>query len=103
MKKADHVRAEMAKGQVRDHECHARNCSRQVPPALFMCKKHWAMVPDSMQKAIWHHYQPGQEKGEARPTREYFEATRVAIAHVAQLEEKQAGADDRQLELFAKR
>lgn len=103
MKKADYVRTEVVKGQVRDHVCHAQGCTKQVPPALFMCAKHWRMVPESMQKAIWHHYQPGQERGDMQPTREYFEATRAAIAYVEELEAKQAGEESKQLDLFAKR
>jgi hypothetical protein len=87
--KVSHVRREVRKGQTRDHECHAKGCSRQVPPALLMCARHWKMVPRNIQKAIWTHYQTGQEKGESRPTPEYMQAFKAAVDAVAQVESKQ--------------
>jgi hypothetical protein len=87
--KADYVREEVTKGQSRDHHCHARGCTAQVPPAIFMCGKHWKMVPKPMQSAVWRHYQKGQERGAVRPTREYFAATKAAEDHVWSLENKQ--------------
>lgn len=102
-KKAAHVRAEVSKGQTRDHECHAKNCKRQVPPALLMCPQHWTMVPKEMQAEIWSHYVPGQEKGITRPTRAYLEAMKRVIAHVEQLELTKSAAHlpkSRQLDLF---
>jgi hypothetical protein len=82
--KVSHVRREVRKGQTRDHECHATGCTKQVPPAYLMCGKHWKMVPADIQRRIWQHYQAGQERGDARPTEEYFEAFHAAINAVAQ-------------------
>lgn len=84
-RKAAHVRREARKGQSRDHECHATGCKAQVPPAMFMCRKHWAMVPKAMQDAIWKHYQAGQERGDVQPTDEYFEATKAAVEYVVKI------------------
>lgn len=87
--KAEHVRQEVQKGQSRPHHCHARGCKTEVPPALFMCGKHWKIVPKAMQSAIWRHYQTGQERGDVRPTHEYFAATKAAEDYVFALENKQ--------------
>lgn len=31
-----------------------------VPPEMFMCKRHWFSLPKAMQRAIWNTYRPGQ-------------------------------------------
>lgn len=68
-----------------DHTCHARNCDVHVPPKMFMCKKHWFMVPYGLRVAVWAEYQPGQEKldGTAFPTEGYLAVTQEAIEAVA--------------------
>lgn len=88
--KAAYVRNEVAKGQSRPHHCHANGCTRQVPPALFMCAKHWRLVPPELQRAIWRLYNPGQEKGSADVSREYVDVAKAAIAAVAAAEGKAA-------------
>ncbi len=70
----------------RDHECHARHCNRQVPPAYFMCPSHWRMVPRPLQQKIWELYAPGQEAGAADIDPEYLKVTDEAIEAVAQKE-----------------
>ena len=67
------------------HECHALRCATQVPPKMFMCRPHWAMVPKAMQEAIWAAYRPGQER-DKRPTRAYLDAARAAWQHVGEIE-----------------
>lgn len=96
MSKSAYVRNEVAKGQTRDHECHAKGCKKQVPPALLMCAKHWKMVPKDIQRRIWEHYQPGQERFEKRPTKAYFEAFREAVDAVHAIE----SASKKQGDLF---
>lgn len=86
--KAAYVRGEVAKGQTRPHHCHARDCNKQVPPAFFMCARHWKMVPRALQALVWAHYQPGQEKGDAGVTAEYCRVTDEAIDAVAAKEGK---------------
>ncbi len=73
--KVDHVLGEARKGQVRDHHCHWPGCTRQVPPAMWGCKEHWARVPQAMRRKIWRAYQPGQEKT-LTPSAEYVAAAR---------------------------
>lgn len=73
-------------GGLRQHHCHATGCTTDVPPKLFMCRKHWSMVPKDLQDLVWKHYQPGQELGQATPTREYLDVTERAIAAVAEVE-----------------
>lgn len=67
------------------HTCHARDCGTNVPPRLFMCARHWRMVPKAMQDAIWAAYVPGQER-RMDPTPEYLDAAMAAVEEVARLE-----------------
>lgn len=63
------------------HTCHARGCEVRVPPRMFMCRRHWYMVPKPMRDAVWATYVPGQER-RMDPTRAYLDATRAAINFV---------------------
>lgn len=55
------------------HLCHADNCTTPVPPRIFMCRKHWFMVPMDLRGRLLAEYQPGQEKlGEIWPSDEYL-------------------------------
>lgn len=65
-----------------EHTCHAKGCTRVIPPKLLMCLKHWRMVPRDLQRAVWATYRPGQEI-DKRPTKEYLEIARAAIQAVA--------------------
>jgi hypothetical protein len=67
------------------HSCHARNCNTPVPPRMFMCRKHWFMVPKPMQDAIWATYRPGQERTKD-PSPEYLDAATAAVNAVADME-----------------
>lgn len=67
------------------HFCHARNCKTSVRPSLFMCRKHWYMVPKDLRDAIWENYRPGQEITKD-PSDEYVTVSRAAIEAVAQRE-----------------
>lgn len=64
------------------HTCHARGCHVCTPPKLLFCRRHWAMVPHAIQRAVWAHYVPGQEIRKD-PTPEYLEVMRDAIDAVA--------------------
>lgn len=61
-----------------EHTCHAYKCNKEVPRKMFMCLKHWRMVPRNLQRLVWRHYQPGQENFEVQPTEEYFRVTKEA-------------------------
>lgn len=67
------------------HTCHAEDCTEHVPPRMFMCRRHWRMVPYGLRVAVWANYEPGQERldGTAFPSDEYLEVTREAIDAVA--------------------
>ena len=67
------------------HHCHARGCETAVPPKMFMCLKHWRMVPREMQRRVWAVYVPGQEVRKD-PTPQYLEVTRSVIDFVASRE-----------------
>lgn len=69
------------------HLCHAKECKTSVPPSLFMCRRHWYMVPVNLRHKVWATYRPGQEI-DKHPTREYLEITRQAIDAVATKEGK---------------
>lgn len=43
------------------HTCHWPGCKVHVPPRLWGCAPHWAMLPWHLRKAIWDAYVPGQE------------------------------------------
>jgi len=67
------------------HLCHAAGCTTGVPPKLFMCARHWRMVPKPMQRAIWREYRPGQEV-EKNPSEAYLAAVLAARRVVARVE-----------------
>lgn len=71
------------------HTCHAIGCTNVVPRKMFMCLKHWRMVPRNLQGLVWKHYQPGQENGEAKVTKEYLWITDEAERVVRQKEKSQ--------------
>jgi hypothetical protein len=64
------------------HTCHAEACEVKVHPRFLMCRRHWAMVPPSIQRAVWNAYVPGQEVRKD-PTPAYLEVMRLAIETVA--------------------
>ena len=69
------------------HYCHAKDCLVEVPRAMFMCRKHWYMLPKATRDAVWAVYVPGQEE-RMDPTEEYIVVTSKAIAWLAVQEGK---------------
>jgi hypothetical protein len=67
------------------HRCHARDCKTEVEPKMFMCRRHWWMLPQRMRQEIWNTYRPGQEI-DKNPSEEYLTAAMAAVNHVAALE-----------------
>lgn len=67
------------------HTCHATRCTTEVPPRLFMCKKHWSKLTTELQDAIWANYVPGQERRKD-PTDAYLDAAFEAIRWLEQSE-----------------
>ncbi|MDE2104299.1 MAG: hypothetical protein KGL39_44085 [Patescibacteria group bacterium] len=78
--KAAYVKSEAKKGSG-GHHCHADGCDAKVPPAMFMCKRHWFMVPLRLRNLIWALYEPGQEISKDADSA-YIEVAREAIAAV---------------------
>jgi hypothetical protein len=68
------------------HTCHAKSCTVEVPPAMFMCKPHWYRLPRTMRRAVWVAYVPGQEVRKD-PSAHYLQVARTAIDYLARLEE----------------
>ncbi len=60
------------------HTCHARGCSAEVSPKLFMCRRHWFMVPEPLRAEVLRHFQPSQVQSK-RPTQAWLTAARKAI------------------------
>lgn len=65
-----------------EHTCHAKHCTTEVPPATFMCRLHWGLVPAPMREAIKTLYRPGQEV-DKQPSGEYLAIAKAAIDAVA--------------------
>lgn len=67
------------------HLCHAEGCDTEVPEAMFMCAKHWRRLPRSLKRAIWAHYENGQEIRKD-PSEAYLLAAEDAIEWLAKAE-----------------
>lgn len=67
------------------HLCHATGCQVQVPPTMFMCKRHWFMLPTQYRNAIWRTYRPGQ-CDDWNISHSYANAARVAVKFIAECE-----------------
>jgi hypothetical protein len=67
------------------HTCHATGCKIEVPPTMFMCKRHWYMLPKRMRDAIWASYREGQ-CDDWNISHEYANAARAAVKFIADKE-----------------
>lgn len=76
---------ELGSFEAPDHVCHARDCRARVEPRRLMCPKHWRMVPAKLQAEVWRTYRAGQEI-DKRPSHDYLDAARAAIAAVEEKE-----------------
>lgn len=63
------------------HVCHATRCTVEVPPRLFMCRRHWYTLPKRLRDLIWQYYEPGQEITKT-PTTAYLKAAAECIRFV---------------------
>ncbi len=64
------------------HKCHAIECDVKTHPSKLMCPKHWAMVPDDIQREVVKHFRRDQCEGLVRPSKFWLKAARAAINHV---------------------
>lgn len=69
------------------HRCHAEGCTVETKPDHLMCLPHWRMVPAVLQRTLWRHYRPGQEKGE-QPTKAWCLAAERCVVAVAVKEKR---------------
>lgn len=67
------------------HHCHATNCKVNVPPEMFMCKRHWFMLPKAMRNEIWRTYRKGQ-CDDKNPSDEYCEIAKKCVTYIAERE-----------------
>lgn len=81
-RKVSHVLDEARLGNPTGHSCHAKGCHTSVPPAMFMCRRHWFMVPPALRSRIWQMYEPGQEQSKDASD-DYLRVASEAIAAVA--------------------
>lgn len=72
--KVEHVKSA---GQTRDHTCHWPYCTKQVPPAMWGCSKHWYKLPPKMRNMIWATYRINQEV-DGTPSTSYLKVTDLA-------------------------
>jgi hypothetical protein len=72
------------------HACHALGCDTEVPEAVFMCYRHWKMLPRSARTKLWTLYRPGQEIDKT-PSRAYQEHAMACVQHVADMENRACG------------
>lgn len=82
------------------HHCHATNCKVNVPPEMFMCKRHWFMLPKSLRNEIWDNYREGQ-CDDWNPSDKYCEVAIKCLQYIAKIEGIQA--DIKLYELFLRR
>lgn len=71
------------------HTCHATGCTVRSPPTMFMCKRHWFMLPKALRDDIWRTYRPGQ-CDDWNITKAYADAARAAVRFIAAKEGKEA-------------
>lgn len=68
------------------HRCHAFGCSVTVPRRMFMCRRHWFMVPKADRDLVWALYTPGQENDWTKVTPLYLSVTMRIVQELAERE-----------------
>jgi hypothetical protein len=64
------------------HHCHAEGCTTPTPPKLFMCPRHWAMVPKAMQEEVWAAFRACPTREHRMRSRRYLTACADAVDHI---------------------
>ena len=83
------------------HTCHAISCKTEVPPTMFMCRRHWFMVPKPLRALVWKHYRPGQ-CDDKQPSKEWFDAANRAVKAVLAKEREAVAKRDAEWDKGAK-
>jgi hypothetical protein len=81
------------------HTCHAAGCSVRVPPEMFLCKRHWFMLPKKMRDRIWHTYRDGQ-CDDWNISHEYAEAAKAAIQYLGMREKQPQSVIDKACQVY---
>lgn len=68
-----------------EHLCHARGCTRKVPPERLTCRDHWFLIPKKIRDAVWAAYREGQ-CDDMEPSKEWMLAAEAAIGFLARRE-----------------
>lgn len=63
--------------------CPIPGCTMKIPRDLLMCPRHWAVVPNRLQMAVYRTYRAGH-------ARTYLQARAAAIASIAEKEGRKA-------------
>lgn len=69
------------------HTCHAAGCSVRTPPEMFMCRKHWFMLPKRIRDMIWSTYRSGQ-CDDWSISHAYANAAREAVRYIGEKEKQ---------------
>lgn len=64
------------------HHCHAEGCTVLTAPRLFMCPRHWAMVPKAMQNEVWAAFKACPTREARLRSRRYLTACANAVDHI---------------------
>jgi hypothetical protein len=67
------------------HHCHATGCTVTTRPEMFMCRRHWFMLPKPMRDEIWRTYRQGQCE-DWQISSAYADAARAAVRYIARRE-----------------
>lgn len=81
------------------HTCHAINCNVRTKPEMFMCLRHWRMLPKHMQRAIWSSYRQGQ-CDDWQITKLYAERAKACLRFVGETEGLTVTGDEDEMKLY---
>lgn len=81
------------------HTCHAIDCNTKVPPEMFMCRKHWFMLPKINRNLIWSTYRIGQ-CDDWNPSKAYCDIAKKCVEFIARREGKQLTGKEPELVLY---
>lgn len=81
------------------HTCHAYGCGVPTEPEMFMCLRHWRMLPRLFQRGIWASYRKGQ-CDDWKISKLYAERAKESVRYVAFREGKVIPDGDASLRLY---
>lgn len=81
------------------HTCHAIACEIPVKQEMFMCRRHWFMVPLKLRNRVWATYHDGQ-CDTLDPSSAYCQAAKASVIAVAEAEGREINPRDPKLLLY---